>query len=209
MGSITWLKWPDTNLLMREDFPTPGSPTTLTRHTDWDGPVSNIVYLVWNYNAPSVILCTKQSWLNISRVVHCVCVAITVLVLRFLLSHINHLISNWAQRNLERWHSIRHKVTAHVKGMIHMMTLENGKQSIVFFLVTRQYRPPVAWERGRCWLWNNQSSTDGRDWTSLAWGWRKPHCHWLRSGSASWETGFWSKSPNYVKCFSVKGRWEK
>ena len=75
------------------------------------------------------------------------CVAINVLVLRFLLSHINHLISNWVQRNPELWHSIRHKVTAHMKGMIHMMTLENGKQSIVFFLITRQYRP-VAWEQG-------------------------------------------------------------
>ena len=32
------------------------------------------------------------------------CVAITVLVLRFLLSHINHLISNWVQRNPGRWH---------------------------------------------------------------------------------------------------------
>ena len=141
MGSITWLKWPDTNLLIREDFPTPGSPTTLTRHTDCS--VSNIALITWwnTENLPQWFLVrSKVDWTFLG-VVHCA--AITVLVLRFLLSHINHLISNWVQRN-RWWHRICYKVTAYGKGMIHMMTFINWIQSSVsvtllscFFLVTK------------------------------------------------------------------------
>lgn len=50
--SAGWLKWPDTNLLIREDFPTPGSPTTLTRHTHCG--VSSIIMQHWHWHSPSV-----------------------------------------------------------------------------------------------------------------------------------------------------------